>query len=371
MEDNQLNKKKIPLDEPSLEGNEKKYLNECIDTNWISWQGAFVEKTESSLAKYCNSKHCLTIVNGTYALILALKALGIGPGDEVIVPALTMSATAFAVTEVEAKIIWADSSKHSFVIDPEDVAKKITPKTKAVMAVHLYGQPVDMESLLKVTEPKGIHIIEDVAEALGAVTSNKKVGGVGTISCHSFHNKIIASGEGGAITTNSEEIKQKIEELRTPPPNNNGSKVIALNNRMSNISCAVALAQLERIEELIDKRRKVAKLYDQHFKNSKGIEIFQEKEDQRWVYWRYQISLTKDYPLTKEELVEKLKRHNIEARPVFTLVCEHNQYKSEFLNDCPNAVETSATSIDLPSGPHLTEEQVNYVADLIVHPEKL
>lgn len=360
----------IPLDEPLLDGNERKYLNQCIDTNWISWQGEFVSKTEALLAKYCNTKHCLAVVNGTSALVMALQALGIGFGDEVIVPTLTMSATSFAVSSVGAKVVWADSTKGRLTISPDDVVSKINSRTRAVMAVHLYGWAVEMEPLLKITEEKDIAVIEDVAEGLGTIISGRKAGSMGTIACHSFHNKMVASGEGGAITLNDDLLTERLKELRTPPPNNEGSKQISLNNRMSNISCAVALAQLERIEEFIVRRRKVAQLYNQYFRDIPGISIFKERKDERCVYWRYQIALTDEYPLTRDELVLKLMAHNIEARPIFSLMSQHPYYKSPSSKNYPNSKDVSECSIDLPSGPKLTEEQVKRVAKLILNPDK-
>ena len=366
-----MDEEHISLDKPLLDGNERKYLNRCIDTNWISWQGEFVGKTEALLAKYCNTRHCLTIVNGTYALILALQALGIGPGDEVIVPALTMSATAFAVTSVGAKVVWADSTKGRLTVSPDDVSRKISSKTKAVMAVHLYGWAVEMEPLLKITESKGIAVVEDVAEGLGTSISGRKAGGMGTIACHSFHNKIVASGEGGAITCNEDSLAEKLTEMRTPPPNNDGSKQIALNHRMSNISCAVALAQLERIEDFVARRRKVAQLYTKYFQDVTGISFFKEMKGERCAYWRYQISLTDDYPLSMNDLVLKLREHNIEARPIFSLMSNHPYYKSLSSGDYPNSVDVSKRSVDLPSGPKITEEQVKRVAELIRNPGKL
>lgn len=359
-------KRIIPLDEPSLNGNEKKYLNECIDTGWISWQGPFTAKTEKFLADYCGTKHCLTVVNGTSGLILALQALGIGKGDEVIVPALTMSATAFAVTTVGANVVWADSAKDEFVIDPKDVERKITPKTKAAIAVHLYGRAVDMEELLKITKPRGIAAIEDCAEGLGAIISNKKVGGLGSIACHSFHNKIAASGEGGAVTLNDDFLFNRLSALRTPSPNNEDISEVILNHRMSNISSAVALAQLERIEDLISRRRKVAKIYDKLFENIPGIKIFKEKKNERCVYWRYQISLTDKYPLAKEELVIKLRENDIVARPIFSLMSENPCYKKLSSGQYRNAADISSRTVDLPSGPVLKEEEAARIANLVI-----
>ena len=362
----------IPLDEPLLDGNEKKYLSECIDTNWISWQGQFCRRMEQEMASCCgDTRHCFAIVNGTQALVVALQALDIGEGDEIIVPTLTMSATSFAATAVGAKVVWADAQKDSFTIDPEDVARRITSRTKAVMAVHLYGRVVDMPALLAVTKPRGIPVVEDVAEALGAAWQGGRVGGLGTIGCHSFHNKIVASGEGGAITLNDSTLAARVEELRTPPPDNSNSHTLVLNNRMCNLACAVALAQIERLDELIARRRRVAHLYNELFAGVPGIKTFPEKDGESCVYWRYQIALTDEYPLSREDLVAKLHQHRVQARPVFTLMSEHPIYKSLSSGFYPNAAAVSACSVDLPSGPKLSEANVTLVADLISHPEKL
>jgi len=361
---------RISLDEPNLQGNERKYLNQCIDTNWISWQGEFVGKTEELIARYCGTKHGLTVVNGTSALIMALQALDIGPGDEVIVPALTMSATAFAVTTVGATVVWVDSTKDTFLMSPEDIQKKITPKTKAVMVVHLYGHAADMQSIKAVVDPKGIPIIEDVAEGFGASIGESKVGGMGTIGCHSFHNKIIASGEGGAITLNDDNLFARLKALRTPPPDNSGSEMITLNHRMSNVAAAVAFAQLERIEELVEKRKHVAKLYDEILSAIDAVTVFPERENTRCVYWRYQVSLHEGYPLSKEDLIKKLKANNIESRAIFTLMSDHPQYKPLCRDVFPNSSEVSGCSLDIPSSPNLTDDQIQRITDIITNPQK-
>lgn len=356
----------IPLDAPSLHGNERKYLNQCIDTNWISWQGEFVGKLESAIAEYCNTSYGLTIVNGTYALVLALQALKIGPGDEVILPTFTMSATAFAVSSVGARVVWVDNAQGSLTMDPAEVANKIGPKTKAVIAVHLYGRAVDMDGLLAVTTPMQIPVIEDVAEGFGAESSGKKVGGLGLVGCHSFHNKILASGEGGAVTLNDSKLAQIINDLRTPPPDNAGGKVVALNNRMSNLASAVALAQLERVNELISKRRAIARMYDQLFSVKPGLITYPERRGELCVYWRYQIGLEKSIKISNIELVNRLKSMKIEARPVFTPMHLHPKYKFEAIGSYPNAVEISSQAIDLPSSPNLTENQVEIVANAVL-----
>ena len=347
----------IPLDSPLLTGNEKKYLNQCIDSNWISWQGEFVSKLEKALSVYCQTKFCASIVSGTNALILALRALGIGPGDDVIVPTFTMSASCFAVTSVGANIVWVDTAPNSLNSNADEIRKKITKNTKAVMVVHLYGTPVDVEEVNKIAN--GIPVIEDAAESLGAEINGRRVGGIGTIGIHSFHNKIIGSGEGGAITTNDPKLFERVLELRVPAENNDRGDILTLNNRMSNISAAVAYAQLENIDALIFRRRYVAHLYTQMYALT-DVRTFKEESNCKNVYWRYQIQQTK-VPIDK--LCETLKNKGIQARPVFRPMHKHQIYKSE--NTFPNAEYIASTTIDLPSGPTITDKEVFYVAKTV------
>lgn len=356
----------ISLDAPSLTGNERRYLNECIDTNWISWQGAFGARLERSIGDYCGTRHGLAIVNGTQALVLALQALDIGSGDQVMVPTLNFSASAFAATAVGADIVWLDSEQGRFTLDPRDVAAKLTRRTRAVIAVHLYGWTVDMAGLLAVTAPRNVAVIEDVAEAFGATVGGRRVGSLGTIACHSFHNKIIASGEGGAITLDDDALCASLRELRTAPPDNAGATRLVLNNRMSNLAAAVALAQLERIEDLVARRRRVAAQYDEMFRGAPGLRTFGERRGERAAYWRYQLFLTPEYPLGNTELAARLRERRIEARPVFTLVHAHPLYKGMTSEAFPNSTELSAASIDLPSGPTLTPAHVSRVAESVL-----
>lgn len=345
----------IPLDSPLLTGNEKKYLNECIDTNWISWQGQFVNRLETEIAEYCGTQHGVAIVNGTYALVIALQALHIGPGDEVIVPTLTMSASAFAISAVGATPVWVDCLPDSLLMDPEDINRKITKRTKAIMAVHLYGHAVDITTIKQF---KGhIPIIEDAAESFGAKHRGSVVGGLGDIACHSFHNKIIGSGEGGAITTSSDYLVDRVRNLRVPSPDNSTGTEFTLNNRMSNLAAAVAVAQLERVDEIITKRRRVAELYDAEFQSA-GIETMQFSDF--GVYWRYQIFVNNN-----EKLVAKLLAQGIESRTIFKPMHKHRYYQSTEV--FPNAELISSRGVDLPSGPALTDEQIHRVIEAVKH----
>lgn len=348
----------ISLDSPLLVGNERKYLNECIDTNWISWQGKFVNLLEKEIADYCHTQFGVSIVNGTYALILALKALGVGEGDEVIVPTFTMSATPFAVTSVGATVVWADCSPGSLNAEADQIKEKITNKTKAIIAVHLYGTACDVQGIKNVAGC--VPVIEDAAESFGAKINGQYVGGIGDMACHSFHNKIIATGEGGAVTLNNQKLFNKLKELRTPAENNAGGNILSINNRMSNITASLALAQLEKVDYLIDNRRRVASIYDNAFKNN--IHIIEEKSNQKNVYWRYQIFVDESI---RDQLVENLKIKGIESRPVFSPMHRYPLYDSKEI--FKNASRLSSTGIDIPTSPSLTTPQAEYVAETILN----
>jgi perosamine synthetase len=350
---------RIPLDSPLLVGNEKNYLNECIDTNWVSWQGRFVNQLENEIANYCGTNFGVSIINGTQALIIALRALGVGPNDEVIVPAFTMSATTFAVSSLGAKIIWADVDDNSLNIGAAQVQEKITKNTKAIIAVHLYGSPCDIESIKLVAGD--IPIIEDAAESFGATINSKVVGSMGDISCHSFHNKIIASGEGGAVTLNNEMLFEKIKSLRTPAEDNSFGNDLVLNSRMSNIAAAVALAQLENINLLINNRRRIADIYNEHFNNRVDVKILKEKENCKNVYWRYQIFVDAN---VRDLLVNRLKNKGIESRSVFKLMNEHPYYQNNV--NLKNSKLLSLTGIDIPTSPKMTDQEAEFVARTVL-----
>jgi perosamine synthetase len=339
----------ISLDSPLLNGNEKEYLNQCIDTNWISWQGEFVDRLEAEIANYCGTKFGLSIVNGTYAIVIALRALGVKQGDEVIVPTLTMSATTFAVSSIGAKVVFADCAPNSLNAEAQQIKEKVTPNTKAIIAVHLYGSPCNVQAIKEAVGD--IPVIEDAAESFGAEINGKRAGSLGDLACHSFHNKIIASGEGGAITFNNPAYKDKIIQLRTPAENNASGTELCLNNRMSNVAAAIALAQLEQVDTLIEKRRKIASIYNEYFKNV----ILEEHKN---VYWRYQIFVN-----NRQELIACLKEKGIETRAVFTPMHKHPYYNDS--NIFPNAELISSTGLDIPTSPALTEQEVRYVATTI------
>ena len=359
----------LPLDEPLLGETEQTYLTDCIQSGWLSWQGKYVQELENKFAQYCGCQHASSLCNGSTALLVALRALGIGPGDEVIVPTLTFSATAFAVSLAQATVRFVDCAPHSMTLDPVAFEQCIGPRTRAVIPVHLYGYPADMKSICTIAHAHRIKVIEDVAEAVGAEYHGQRVGSFGDVGCFSFHNKLMASGEGGMITTQSTSLAERVNLLKTPAPENRTEFAeISFNYRLSNLHCAVALAQLERLEEVVAKKQRMAQLYSESFANIPGIQILPTRENARTVFWRYSIFVTPEFPLTRDQLVEKLREQGYQARAIFQPLHRHPYYHKYAHETYPVAEDLSARGLDIPSSPKLTEKQIlgitNYIAKL-------
>jgi len=307
------------------------------------------------------------VANGTVALHLALEALGIKPGDEVIVPALTFIATANAVKYVGAKPVFIDSEPRTWNIDPERIKEKITKKTKAIMPVHLYGHPCDMGIINEIAEKHDLKVIEDAAEAHGAEYKGKKVGSLSDVSCFSFYgNKILTTGEGGMCLTNDEKIAEKIEQLKDHGMSKERRYYhpqLGYNYRLTNIQAAIGLAQLERIEQTIDTKRRNAKTYNSLLKNVKGITLPVEEPWAKNVYWMYSILVERGYKLRRDELIGKLKKEGIDTRPFF-IPLHKMPYLDEGLK-FPIAEELGEKGINLPSSVKLTKEQIEEITSFI------
>jgi len=357
----------IPVAEPNLNGNELKYVKDCIESGWISSIGEYVKKFEQEFSGYCGVKHGVAVANGTVALHLALEALGIKPGDEVIVPALTFIATANAVKYVGAKPVFIDSEPRTWNIDPERIKEKITKKTKAIMPVHLYGHPCDMGIINEIAEKHDLKVIEDAAEAHGAEYKGKKVGSLSDVSCFSFYgNKILTTGEGGMCLTNDEKIAEKIEQLKDHGMSKERRYYhpqLGYNYRLTNIQAAIGLAQLERIEQTIDTKRRNAKTYNSLLKNVKGITLPVEEPWAKNVYWMYSILVERGYKLRRDELIGKLKKEGIDTRPFF-IPLHKMPYLDEGLK-FPIAEELGEKGINLPSSVKLTKEQIEEITSFI------
>ena len=348
----------IPIYQPSLLGNEKKYVMDCLDSSWISSKGKYVSKFEQEFSKYINVQYAATVSNGTVAIHLALLALGIGEGDEVIVPTLTYIASVNAIQYTGATIVFVDSLLGTWQMDPEDVKKKITTKTKAIMAVHLYGHPCEMDSLVSIAKSNGIFLIEDCAEAFGTLYKNKHVGGFGDISTFSFFgNKTITTGEGGMVVTNNATLFDRSVHLKgqgLAKHRQYWHDIVGYNYRMTNICAAIGLAQLEQAETFISKKIKVANLYTKYLKDV-DVKIHEVIGDVKHSYWMFSILV--ETPEIREKLRAHLDSEGIETRPLFYPVHTMPMYATKFQH-FENAEFLGWRGINLPSYPDLTEQNI-------------
>jgi perosamine synthetase len=355
---------KYPVYQLCLLGNEKKYVNECLDSNWISSKGGFVNKFEKAFCAYIGSKYAVTIVNGTAALHISLLALGIGPGDEVIVPSLTYIASVNAIAYTGASPVLVDSLKDTWQMDPSDVRRKITRKTKALMAVHLYGHPCEMDSLADIARENGLYIIEDCSEAFGSLYKNKPVGNFGDLAAFSFYgNKTITTGEGGMIITGRQELYDtccRLKDQGLAAGKEYWHDIIGYNYRMTNIACAIGLAQLEQADVLIDKKRTIAGWYKKSLENL-PLEFHGEARNVRHSYWMCSI-LTEKHDV-REKLRDHLKYSGIETRPLFNPVDQMPIYRTK--HKLPVAGDLSCRGLSLPSYPHLEKIDIEYIAGQI------
>jgi len=362
----------IPVCEPLLGGKEKDYLLDCLETNWISSQGKYIEEFSQKFAAFCGAKYGVLTTSGTTALHLALAALGIGKGDEVIIPTFTMIATAFAVFHAGASLSLVDSEPETSNIDVSKIEEKINKKTKAIIPVHIYGHPCDMDPIMKLAKKYKLWVIEDAAEAHGAKYKNRMTGGIGHIGCFSFYaNKIITMGEGGAVVTNNKKIAQKLDllhDLAHSSKKRFSHIAVGYNYRLTNLQAAVGLAQLEKVEKYIKSRIRNAHLYNDYLKQIKGLRLPVEKGWAKNVYWMYGILLDKDFPVSRDELMEILEKRGIGTRAFFIpmhlqpVFIKMGLFKGE---KYPVAEEWGEKGLYLPSGSGLTKEQIKYVCQEI------
>lgn len=353
----------IPVYQPYLTGREKDYVNNCLETTWISSRGEFIGKFESKFLEFVGTKHATAVCNGTVALHLALLALGIGPGDEVIVPTFTYVASVNMILLAGATPVFADSLSDTWQIDPQQIERAITPRTKAVMVVHLYGGATDMAEVSRICRKHNLLLIEDCAEALGTYFADKHVGTFGDIATFSFFgNKTITTGEGGMVVMNDPELFKKAHHLKTQavsPVREYWHDMLGFNYRMTNICAAIGLAQLEHVDEILEKKRKITGWYDKYLS---AVEVRRQVEpvNTRHSWWLYSILVPPQY---RDDLRVHLRRAGVETRPLFPPV--HTMPHCLCEADFPIATGLSEQGISLPSFPGLEEAQVDFIAGTI------
>ncbi len=356
----------IPISKPTISHLEAQYVNEAVSSGWVSSLGKFIEEFEAGFAEFCGVKHCVSTANGTVAIHLALKVLGIGSGDEVIVPDLTFVATANAVMLAGATPVFADVQYGDWCLDPESVKRKLSPRTKAIIPVHLYGHPSAMNELQAIAEEHRLKIIEDAAEAHGAKYHGRRVGGLGDCATFSFYgNKIITTGEGGCITTNSDEIAARARLLRDHGMSKERRywhTEVGYNYRMTNLQAALGVAQLEKIDYFLRERDRIFDTYKRSLLPL-GFIVNPRLENTRPVNWLTCVLLPGGNRADRDELLVNLKGQGIDTRPFFYPMTAMPIYEGE-----GNSVsaDLSARGLNLPTFPGLEDREIHYISEVLI-----
>lgn len=359
----------IPVSKPALIGNEKEYVQDCLDSTWISSNGKYIGLFEKKFAEYIGIKHAVTCSNGTVALHIALLSLGIGPGDEVITPAFTFVSTVNAIKYAGADPIFADSEPDTWNIDPLKIENLITSQTKAIIAVPLYGHPCDMDRIVQVAAKYNLFVIEDAAEALGARYNDKMCGSLAHVSTFSFYgNKTITTGEGGMVVTNDSRLDEKIRILKgqgMDPEKRYWFSVIGYNYRMTNIQAAIGLAQLENVDKFIEKRRNIARWYSEQLMGIDNILLPAEKDYAFHSYWMYSILIEAQFGKSRDNVIQHLAGLGIETRPFFYPMHIMPVYKHDSLSHLKTAETIAAKGINLPTYYDLTLDDIQIICDIL------
>lgn len=358
----------LPVARPDLKGHELAYVTQAVTEGWVSSTGRFLDRFEKEFAEFCGVKHAVACCNGTVALHLLLLGMGIGPEDEVIVPSFTYIASANSVTYTGATAVFVDSEPVYWNVDAAKIEAAITPRTKAIMAVHLYGHPAAMDSIQQVADKHGIPVIEDAAEAHGAEVNGRRVGSLGLAATFSFYgNKIITTGEGGMVTTDDDALAARMRQTRgqgMDPKRRYWFPILGYNYRMTNVAAALGCAQLERVDALIAQRVRVARTYDALLAPvaaKSGIDLPKQAPWAKAVYWLYSIRVPR---AKRDALMAYLAAQSIETRPFFPPMHTLPIYRGQ--GPFPVAEELGATGINLPTYTAIEESDVQRVAGAIL-----
>ena len=366
----------IPVCEPVLDGAEEQYVLDCLRTNWVSSLGRYIPEFEGAFSTFCEAEHGVACSSGTAALHLALEALGIGPGDEVIVPAFTLIVSANTVCMTGATPVLADVDPQTWCIDPGCIAAKITPRTRAIMVVHMYGHPADMQAVMDIAERHGLKVIEDCAQAHGALCHGRKVGAIGHVGAFSFYgNKIITTGEGGMVVTNDAEIAERVRLLRNQAfgAERFVHHAVGFNYRMTNIQAAIGLAQCERLEEKINHKIEMARVYTELLAGEESLTLPYQAPWAKNVYWMYGILVNEGFGRTRDELRRMLAERGVDSRDFFCPLHLQPVYQGgnrrwpDLRGSFPVSERLGRRGLYLPSGykvtPEIQKEVVNRLLD--------
>lgn len=353
----------IPVYAPFLDDRIRRYVLDCVESGWISSLGKYVGEFEGAFARFCGAPHGVATSSGTSALHLALVVLGIGPGDEVLLPSLTFVAPANAVRYVGARPVFVEADLATWCMDPVDLRRRISSRTRAVIAVHLYGHPVDMDPVLTTAREHGIRVVEDAAEAHGARYRGRRVGALGDVGCFSFYgNKIITTGEGGMLITKDAELAKRARFLRDhamAPERRYWHPEVGFNYRMTNIQAAIGCAQMERLDEILARKRRIARQYAEELRGVPGLTLAPCAPWAESVYWMYSVLVEDSFGMEPDQVVAELRARGIDTRPFFVPIHHLPPYRSGAT--LPVSERLAARGINLPSGTGLTEEEIGAV----------
>lgn len=352
----------IPISRPFIGTREKELVLDALDSGWVSSIGKYIDEFEERFARYCGTEYALTVSNGTTGLHLALAALELKPGDEVIVPDLTFVASANAVAYTGATPVFADIDADTLCLDVDAVKSRITARTKAIMPVHLYGHPVDMDALTDVADAHGLVVIEDAAEAHGAEYRGRRVGGLGKCGVFSFYgNKVITTGEGGMLTTNDRDLYRRARRLRDhamSPHKRYFHEERGFNYRITNLQAALGVAQLERIDEFLDRRTEIMSWYNSEIATADHIRLNRVKNWAKSAFWMVCLEVDWFDEARRDTFMRALKSRGIDTRPYFCTMSSMPMYKQMPL---PVASRKAQIGLNLPSYYELTKDDVRRI----------
>lgn len=368
----------IPVSTPDLSGNEEAYVVDAIRSTWISSAGSYVDRFEAEFSKITGTKYASTAANGTMALHLALLALDAGPGDDVIIPAFTYVAVANAVKYVGATPVLVDVSPETWCLDPAQIEAAITPKTRGVIAVHIYGHPCDMDAINAIAKPRGLWVVEDAAEAHFATYKGKMAGSLADIATFSFYgNKVISCGEGGALTYSDDALHDRIRMLRSQGMDRERRyfhPIVGYNYRLTNVACAILCAQLERRDALIARREEIYRRYARRLASIPGVGLQPVAANVRLSPWLYCVTIDEAaFGVSRDALMARLRQRGIDTRPFFIDIHQLPPYADRgTIGDFPVGEALSRTGVNLPTYPDLSDAEVDGVCAAIetIHRER-